>query len=96
MSNVNIVLNDTFYVTAATNDLRVEYPTRPIYFTTAIEIAQELVDKHNFDYAYVCKGDTGEIAAEITKEEDDEDYYFDNCDDDCGFDAYMGCYTDEV
>ena len=26
----------------------------------------------------------------------DEEFEFDNCDDDCGFDPYLGCYTDDV
>lgn len=26
---------------------------------------------------------------------DDEDDYPDNCDDDCGYDPYAGCYTDD-
>lgn len=26
----------------------------------------------------------------------DEGLEFDNCDDDCGFDPYLGCYTDDV
>jgi len=28
-------------------------------------------------------------------EEDDEDYEPDDIDDDCGFDPYMGCFTDD-
>lgn len=29
-------------------------------------------------------------------EPEDEGLEFDNCDDDCGFDPYLGCYTDDV
>lgn len=27
---------------------------------------------------------------------EDEGLEFDNCDNDCGFDPYLGCYTDDV
>ena len=43
--------------------------------------------------------DTGEIVAD-TDTDPDDDYWddgcpIDDCDDDCGFDPYMGCYTDD-
>lgn len=30
------------------------------------------------------------------EEPEDEGLEFDNCDDDCGFDPFLGCYTDDV
>ena len=38
--------------------------------------------------------DTGEVEAEFTSSDNDYDEP-DNIDDDCGFDPYMGCYTDD-
>ena len=38
--------------------------------------------------------DTGEVEAEFTSSNNDYNEP-DNIDDDCGFDPYMGCYTDD-
>ena len=38
--------------------------------------------------------DTGEVEAEFTSSDNDYDEP-DNIDDDCGFDPYLGCYTDD-
>ena len=35
--------------------------------------------------------DTGEVVAEAAE----LDYYEPDCDNDCGFDPYLGCYTDD-
>ena len=46
----------------------------------------------------VCDWDTGEIVATIKRENEDFDYgEWDTAepDDDCGFDPYLGCYTDD-
>lgn len=42
--------------------------------------------------------ETDSVVYGIYKEEEPEDegLEFDNCDDDCGFDPYLGCYTDDV
>ena len=32
---------------------------------------------------------------EQTHDESEDEPDWDNCDDDCGFDPYMGCYTDD-
>ena len=42
--------------------------------------------------------ETGAIVYGIYADEEPEDegLEFDNCDDDCGFDPYLGCYTDDV
>ena len=40
--------------------------------------------------------DTGEVVAEVAEANDYPDPYWDNYDNDCGFDPYMGCYTDDV
>ena len=36
--------------------------------------------------------ETGTLIYSIYADEEDSD----NCDDDCGFDPYLGCYTDDV
>ena len=48
--------------------------------------------------------DTGEVVVDVDPEACDNDCEncynpncdrWDNCDDDCGFDPYLGCYTDD-
>lgn len=36
--------------------------------------------------------DTGEVVAEAAEPDDDPDW---DCDEDMGFDPYLGCYTDD-
>ena len=42
--------------------------------------------------------ETGAVVYGIYEEEEPEDegLEFDNCDNDCGFDPFLGCYTDDV
>ena len=70
------------------------------------DLPQKIVE--NFcDYLFEIEGctgvevtdlETGAVIYGIYEEEEPEDegLEFDNCDDDCGFDPYLGCYTDEV
>lgn len=37
--------------------------------------------------------DTGEVVAECDPEISDD--HWNNCDDDCGYDPYLGCFTDD-
>ena len=48
-------------------------------------------DNHeNLDWVDVIDMDTGEVVADRYSFDE-----VDNCDDDCGFDPYLGCYTDD-
>ena len=61
----------------------------------SVESLQAWVDfiwdhRKNLEWVDVIDMDTGEVVADR--------YAFDevdNCDDDCGFDPYLGCYTDD-
>ena len=41
----------------------------------------------------ICDADTGEVVATFEREPEEPDW--DDCDNDMGFDPYMGCYTDD-
>ena len=65
------------------------------------DLPQKIIE--NFcNYLFEIEGCTG---AEVTDLETgaviygiyaDEEKEFDNCDDNCGFDPFLGCYTDDV
>lgn len=66
-------------------------------FSDKISLAalQEWVDSiwenhDNLEWVDVLDMDTGEVVADRYSFDE-----VDNCDDDCGFDPYMGCYTDD-
>lgn len=44
----------------------------------------------------ICDFDTGEVVADIKREEDEEPDLDWGYNEDMGFDPYMGCYTDDV
>jgi hypothetical protein len=57
------------------------------------EAAQTLAEFTGKEVSLVWD-ESGEEVASFNPEESDEPDW-DNCDDDCGFDPYLGCYTDD-
>ena len=45
--------------------------------------------------AAICDADTGELVATIENDDSGDDFDDYDCDNDMGFDPYLGCYTDD-
>lgn len=76
------------------------YVTDSTEFSTLFQKSRDIINgmygfhTEEIEAIYIIDVDTGEVLAECKPEV--EDYGdWDNCDDDCGFDPYLGCYTDD-
>lgn len=71
------------------------YVTDSTEFNTLFQMSKDIINEmEEIEAVYIIDSDTGELLAECKPEVDDY-HDWDNCDNDCGFDPYLGCYTDD-
>lgn len=71
-------------------------------FDKALLVAEDIFagqfvfNPQDIECLYIIDTDTGELLATCEPDEEQQDNYDDwDYDEDCGFDPYLGCYTDD-
>lgn len=93
---ITVKLNGSakYFLVLSCDYARLEVPTMTASLDEMISIGRHLIMAHNFEHVNVCDGDTGEVVAELDLEQEEEKEDFDDydCDNDCGYNPYLGAF----
>lgn len=92
---ITVKLNGSakYYLVISCDYARLEVPAMAALLDEMISIGRHLIMAHNFEHVDICDGYTGGVVAELDLEqEEDEDFDDRDCDDDRGYNPYLGAF----
>ena len=92
---ITVKLNGSakYFLVISCDYARLEVPAMVASLDDMISIGRHLIMAHNFEHIDICDGYTGGVVAELDLEqEEDEDLNDYDCDDDCGYNPYLGAF----
>ena len=98
--NAHITYSDRMELTATNTEgvvFKTNFEGRCIELEEALQAANDLFEYEDINHIHILSATTGEILAicEPDDEQINEEERFDEYMDECGFDPYMGCYTED-